>query len=446
MSSANTSTPNGRSDADSIDLFLSYNSSDREPVQSFREILQTSHVSTFFDRENLYPGVPWFDALQDALSKVSAVAVFVGKQGLGVWQKREMVLALDRQAKEEKLGHSFPVIPILLPNADLSVAPGFLLLNTFIDLRSSLNNPAALDTLVHAIKGGALLSPSQPPVALCPYRALRSFREEDAPLFFGREAFAEGLLKKVLNHNLVAVVGSSGSGKSSVVQAGLLPHLRRALPPQPTWDVIIFTPGKRPFHNLAAALIPLLEVEASETQRLVAAGRLGSSLAGGEVALEAAIDSALKKSQGTDRLLIVVDQFEELFTLTPETEREPFIKSLLQAVELLPITIVVTLRADFYSQAISISRDLSDRIQEGLINLGPMTNEELRRSIENPAKSVGLEFEPGLVPRIIDHVKEQPGNLPLLEFALTELWGRRNGRLLNGNAYDEIGGGARRYQ
>src|SRR5215216_880320 len=287
MSSANTSTPNGRSDADSIDLFLSYNNSDREPVQSFREILQTSHVSTFFDRENLYPGLPWFDALQDALSKVSAVAVFVGKEGLGVWQKREMVLALDRQAKEEKLGHSFPVIPILLPNADLSVAPGFLLLNTFIDLRSSLNNPAALDTLVRAIKGGALLSPSQPPVALCPYRALHSFREEDAPLFFGREAFAEGLLKKVLNHNLVAVVGSSGSGKSSVVQAGLLPHLRRALPPQPTWDVIIFTPGKRPFHNLAAALIPLLEAEASETQRLVAAGRLGSSLAGGEVALEA---------------------------------------------------------------------------------------------------------------------------------------------------------------
>ena len=273
-----------------------------------------------------------------------------------------------------------------------------------------------------------------------PYRGLRSFREQDARFFFGREAFTERLQKKVLSQNLVAVVGPSGSGKSSVVQAGLLPRLRQESPLAPTWNAVIFTPGKRPFHNLAAALIPILEAKAGETQRLVEAGKLGKSLASGQVALEAALDSALKKSTSTDRLLIIADQFEEIFTETPETEREPFIKSLLKAAELPRANIVLTLRADFYSQTISISRDLSDRIEDGQINLGPMTNEELHRAIENPANSVGLEFEPGLVTRILDHVREQPGNLPLLEFALTELCEQRQGRLLTHKKYDDTGG------
>src|SRR5262249_20401713 len=156
--------------------------------------------------------------------------------------KREMTLALDRQAREEKLGRHFPVIPVVLPKADLDKAPGFLLLNTFVDLRGRIDDPSALEAIVRAVRDENAATSAQPRVELCPYGGLGAFREGDAPLFFGREEFAEQLLAKTRQHSLIAVVGPSGSGKSSVVQAGLMSLLRRERPPRPTWDAIVFTP------------------------------------------------------------------------------------------------------------------------------------------------------------------------------------------------------------
>ena len=128
MPSANLPTSKASSDTETIDIFLSYNSSDRQLVQDFRELLLKRQVSTFFDRANLHVGLSWFDDLQDSLNKARAVAIFIGKSGLGTWQKREMALALDRQAREEKDKQGFPVIPILLPGAVLDDVPSFLLL------------------------------------------------------------------------------------------------------------------------------------------------------------------------------------------------------------------------------------------------------------------------------------------------------------------------------
>ncbi len=227
------------------------------------------------------------------------------------------------------------------------------------------------------------------------YRALRAFREEDAPFFFGREDFANELFEKLRKQTLVAVVGPSGSGKSSVVHAGVLPLLRRERPPRPSYDALACTPGKRPFHALAAALIPAWATETSKTDTLIAMEKLGNSLASGEVSLDGAISLALKASPDTDRLLVIVDQFEELFTLTPEADRSRFVKALLECTEPPRMTVVLTLRADFYGQAIGLSRDLSDRIQQGLVNIGPMTTAELRRAIAHPARNVGLGSRPG---------------------------------------------------
>src|SRR5438552_3903320 len=114
----------------SLDLFLSYNHSDRESVDKVRQVLTAQGLSTFIDHQGLSAGLSWPAALEQSLLSVRAVAVFVGPE-LGSWQKREMYFALDRQTAEERAGHSFPVIPVLLPDADLT--PGFLFLNTWVD-------------------------------------------------------------------------------------------------------------------------------------------------------------------------------------------------------------------------------------------------------------------------------------------------------------------------
>jgi len=168
--------------------------------------------------------------------------------------------------------------------------------------------------------------------------------------------------------------------------------------------------------------------------------KLGKALARGDVYPESVIERLLQKTAGTDRLLLVADQLEELFTTTPANHRGPFIERLLQALEQARLTLVITLRADFYGHALDLSRAFADRIEQGgTVNLGPMTRDELARSIREPATQVGLRFGPGLEKKILDDVADQPGNLPLLEYTLTELWGRRQGDLMTHAAYRDIG-------
>ena len=422
------------------EIFLSYNSVDRLAVVAIQRLLQARGFETFLDRENLVPGLPWPQALEQALRSVRAVAVFIGPQ-LGGWQRRELAFALDRQVSEEKQGCAFPVIPVLLPGADLT--PGFLFLNTWIDLRAGLGAAIvteALDALESATRG---VRPAESPdrtAPFCPYRGLRAFREEDAAFFAGREDLSQRLLELTVVGELVAVVGPSGSGKSSVIQAGLLPRLRRQRPPQTVWDAVVFTPGKEPCHRLAAALIPLLESDLSETKRLAEAQALGQALATGQVKLAAVVDRVIEKSNGTGSLLVVADQFEELFTLTSQDERRGFARLLVDALGNAPFTLLVTLRADFYSQAIGLDREISDRFTRAQLNIGALTAVELEKAIKRPAELVGLSFEPGLAERILADVGTEPGYLPLAQFALTELWQRRRGALLLHEAYDDIGG------
>jgi len=422
----------------SADLFLSYNRADTEAVQTLRTLIQGRGVGTFFDRDQLLVGMPWPQALEKALRGARGVAVFIGPGGLGLWQKREMAFALDRQVSEEKFDRPFPVIPVLLPGADIT--PGFLFLNTWVDLREDLADSEALDTLVAVVRGEKSERRQEAAGALCPYQGLRPFDEESAAFFFGRESLSNRLMEALLSRNLVAVIGPSGSGKSSIVQAGVLPLLRRQRPPAATWDAIGFIPGDRPFHHLAAALMPLLEPALSETERLSESQKLADLLAKKEAPLQDVVERVLAKSEGTDRLLLVADQFEELFTLTSEQDRLKFLAVLVEALDRSRLNIVLTMRGSFYDRLIGANRGISDRLEHATVNLGPMTREELHQAIVGPARRIGLNFEPGLAKRILDDVGNEPGNLPLLEFALTELWARREGRLLTHAAYEQIDG------
>ena len=321
-----------------------------------------------------------------------------------------------------------------------------MLQNTYADFRGKLDDPNTLDAIERAVRGTAAAGePAPPPVmaAICPYRGLNAFREEDALLFFGRDRLVDepeqGLLHKVLTCPLVAVVGASGSGKSSVVRAGLLPRLRREPPSRGTWDAVVFRPEKYPFLKLAMVLEAVRNPEASDTARKKDAADLSELWSSGKFPLELSLGEA-REALRVDRLLVVVDQFEELITLTPEKDRLPFLSRLLAATGTeSKITVLLTLRADYYGLAIGLDRGLCDGIQRGLVNVGAMTRDERRAAIEGPARRVGLEFEPGLVDRLLDDVGDEPGNLPLLEFALTELWERREGRRLTNAGYEELG-------
>jgi len=254
-----------------------------------------------------------------------------------------------------------------------------------------------------------------------PYRGLLAFREEDAPYFFGRRQAVDRLLEAVRDRPLVALLGPSGSGKSSVLFAGLLPYLRRD-----GWVIADFRPGSDPFRHLAASLIPLLEPELSETDRLVEARKLAAALDGDDLPLADVARRIVQKQPDAGRLLLVVDQFEELYTLCPdEAVRRRFLDALLAAAgEEVPLTILPALRADFLGRALSY-RPFADVLQAHDLKLGPMNREELRDVIVRPAQKLGVRFEAGLVERILDDVAAAPGNLPLLEFALTLLWERQ---------------------
>ena len=420
------------------DLFLSYSRADTAIVTAIRDILEARGVSTFFDREQLPAGLPWPQALETALREAKGVAVFIGPDGLGLWQKREMAFALDRQVAEERNQRGFPVVPVLLPGADIT--PGFLFLNTWIDLRADPAEPDGLDSLVKVARGQAGQERPDGSAKLCPYQGLRPFTEASAAFFCGREAFSQRIRDILLQRGLVVVIGPSGSGKSSIVKAGLLPLLRRQRPPAATWDAVCFIPGDRPFQHLAAALLPLLEPELAETEALAHSIQLAQLLAEGKATLADVADRILAKSQGTDRLLLVADQFEELFTQCQDNERRRFLDMLLQSNDRSRLTGIITLRGTFYEHLIGADRRISDRLENAIVNLGPMTREELHKAIVDPAKRLGLSFEPGLAKRMLDEVGDEPGNLPLLQFALTELWARREGRLMTHAAYEQTGG------
>jgi WD40 repeat protein/DNA-binding SARP family transcriptional activator len=296
--------------------------------------------------------------------------------------------------------------------------------------------------VVAAVRVGEGLARPHRVVGACPYRGLSAFREADAPFFHGRQAFTARLDEAVRTQPLVAiVVGSSGSGKSSAVYAGLLPRLRQ----EGGWQIADFRPGGQPFHALSAALLPALEPGLGETDRLIQAGKLANALQREEVRLVEVIDRVLAKWNGTDRLLLLADQFEELYTLCPQAEtRRRFLDTLLAATESVAarrssaLVLLLTVRADFMGHALA-HRPFVDALQEGSLLLGPMSCDELRTAIVQPAETQGAALEPGLAERLLDDVGEEPGKLPLLEFALTLLWERLDGGWMTHAAYEEIG-------
>src|SRR5258707_533173 len=252
-----------------------------------------------------------------------------------------------------------------------------------------------------------------PAPGFAPYKGLLFFEEADSDLFFGRETLTAHLADRVSDLGLdsssrfMAVVGASGSGKSSLVRAGLVAEFKNS-----GWDTHVFTPGTDPLK-----------------------------------ALEMHLDSDQAKAK-SERVLILVDQFEETFTLChDETERMAFIEKLLDLAQdrLNRVTVVIALRADFYSHCAQYPL-LRQAVAAEQEYIGQMTTDELRRAIEEPAKRGGWEFESGLVSVLLSDIgadgmgQPEPGALPLLSHALLATWERRRRRTFTLEGYHAAGG------
>ncbi|BAY50581.1 pentapeptide repeat-containing protein (plasmid) [Scytonema sp. HK-05] len=269
-----------------------------------------------------------------------------------------------------------------------------------------------------------------------PYQGLSAFGEKDAAFFFGREKSTDALFQMTHQQPLVAVIGASGSGKSSVVFAGLIPRLRS----EGIWLISSFRPKSQPFDELALTLVRQLEPNLDNVEKVIKIGKLAESLKKGEVKLHQ-VASQILENQPQKRFLLVVDQFEELYTQCQDKEEQQrFIDTLLLAINQKNITLVFTLRADFYGYVLSY-RPFGEALEKfGHKPLTLMSREELQTAIEQPAQKLSVQLQTHLAERILDDVGQEPGNLPLLEFALTQLWSKQNNSELTHKAYDEIGG------
>jgi len=418
-------------------VFVSYNRLDRAVVLSVKTLLADRGIVTFLDSEDLPIGEPWAEVLEDALRSAAAVLVFVGPHGFGDWQKSEIYLSLQLQQQAKRRGTVFPVVPVLINGADPNAS--FLFLNTWVDLRGHVSDSAELDACVRGLTGNAADEDRLPPVELQPYRGLYSFREEDRAFYFGRKAIVQSGLQKIDQHRIVSIVGASGAGKSSLVAAGIVPSLRALRPPNSTWEVLALRPGTDPWRNAADGFTRLLNPDMPLVDRLSQVNALAAALDEDQTSLQNIVDDFVTHPRArADRLLIVIDQFEELFTQVPLALRARFINALL-GIQIASVTLLIALRADYYDTFIACNRQLSDAACANQISVGPLNEAELRMVIEQPARVAGTEFAKGLVNRIIADVTSQPGALPLLEYALTSLWNERDGHWLTHEAYERIG-------
>lgn len=270
---------------------------------------------------------------------------------------------------------------------------------------------------------------------VAPYKGLRAFDAGDSEQFFGRESVVDQLVERLSGHTVasrcVILIGPSGSGKSSVIRAGLAPALRSGVVPgADEWFSTTMVPGSDPFESLEAAL---LRVAVNPPDSLI------DQLKGGKRGILRCLRRCLPSEEATT--LVFIDQFEEVFTNSPVEVAHAFLDGLAVAVEdpATPLRLVITLRADYYDRPLAhpvFARLLDD----AAVNLRPLAPDELELAIVEPARSVGVGFESGLIARITADTIGQASPLPLLQHTLAELFDRRTSNQLTIEAYEAVGG------
>ena len=301
--------------------------------------------------------------------------------------------------------------------------------------------------------GDALLAHFDPELApeipdeLCPYRGLNAFNENDDDIFFGRQKTIAEMVDRLTQDRFLAVVGPSGSGKSSIVRAGLLPALHKAaVKESQEWVFIpIFVPSSRP---LASLLVALNRTGSNESINADQPPDQGETLTVTDAETSGFMDNPahllelVQQRIGKD-VVITVDQFEEVFTLCDnEPNRRAFIENLLTlaSTDSAKHRVIVTMRVDFESK-LALFPDLQQMFEKSILRLTPLTAADLRQAIEEPASQIGLKFEEGLIDNLLNDILGEPAALPLLQFTLLKLWENRDRNRITWEDYRRLGGG-----
>ena len=419
--------------------FISYSRENQAIVERLRQDLQTAGIDIWIDKIGLQPGTPdWDEALRVAIKASEAVILVASPDSRrSAYVRDEIALAK---------GANKPIYPVWVDGDDwMDAVPMGLGSTQNVDLRAD-NYATNLAGLITALSGQAKEDesivepvPPEPTVSAVenprnPYKGLRAFREEDSNDFFGRSVLIEDLLYAIEDEKqsarLLAVLGASGSGKSSVMMAGVLPQLRENHPDWIFLDPIV--PSANPLEKLTIALARQFE---NKSQTAIREDLLDRSTRGLH---------RLTCELSDKPVVLYIDQFEEVFTLVEkEQQRRQFIDLITTAVNEPDgvLYVMLSMRADFYDRPAQY-REFGTLIEKQHILITPMTLADVYDVVQLPAQlpDVGMSFEDGLVTEMVFAVREESGALPLLQFTLDQLFQQRDGNILTNGAYQEIGG------
>lgn len=433
-------------------IFLSYSRNDRAAAIALGNALEQADIAVFRDEDDIRAGDNWMQRLQDALQGCAAFIVLIGRDGVRRWVGIEVQIALARNISPHDDSQRLPIFPILLPDGDPQTLPPFLGL---FQLQYWQPDTVLPGDLIDAIRARSELLDQNNRFEGCPYLGLSAFQLEHAQLFFGRRKETLEALKYLGTQQRthpeqispagdqfcrwLQIEGNSGSGKSSLVNAGMLPLIQQGALWVRTgfenWQLLgPMMPGETPLRRLAEVLEQAFEPEPGRRDSLQRLTRLEQD----ERALSFMLND---RNDGDTAFLLVVDQFEELFTFSQEAEKQQFGAQLAEALsdKECPLFLITTVRIDFlegFERLGRLSELYNDQCKRYLLKT--ISQDGMREIIEQPARLAGLDVSE-ITTALLGDTENEVGSLPLVENALHYLWEQRQGNQLSGELYREKG-------
>lgn len=410
-------------------VFISYSRKNQNFAERIARDLADAGLDVWFDLRQIQGGEFWRDEIQRGLLRSELLVLCLSPDALASeWVYKE-VQAVKEAGKK--------VFPAMLEDslAEIETSDRWKWLSDVQFIQFEDRYEEAFRELLQALPGGRAIGTYDvfdPETIPNPFKGLEAFQQRDASFFFGRDDLIQKAITRLKKVGFLSVVGASGSGKSSLVRAGVIPALRKgALKGSANSPYLIMMPGDKPLEAMASRLSPLFPEGIDVTAEM---------LEKDPQALIPLINESLMDDEA--QIYLIIDQFEEIFTRAPEGQRVRFLGLLTQfATEAaFRIRVILTMRSDFFGNLSSYPQIIPYFEQDHLLIVGKMTTANLLRAMTDPAKAVGLKYEAGLVDQILEDLGDEPGSLPLLQYCLQELFKRRDKIYLTRKAYEDIGG------